>query len=94
MCSDLEISADRIRELERQLKAEQNNSEREMKEANDREDTMLQDERLLVERLLSLAHVVGDNFSELRYGSQTIFVFLFPCLLTGVLVRPCRSLWC
>ena len=44
--SDLETSADRVHELEWQLKAQQADSERKVKEAKDHEDTLLQDERL------------------------------------------------
>ena len=53
-------------ELEKELKAQHEDSKRKLKEAKDREDVTRQGEKVQVERLLTLAHVVGGNASLCR----------------------------
>ena len=52
-----------MRELEKELKAQHDDSGRKLKEAKDHENATRQGERVQVERLLTLAHVVGGNAS-------------------------------
>ena len=52
---DHEAAVERLKELE----AERDQAQRKLKEAEDRENATRQSERVQVERLLGLAHVVG-----------------------------------
>ncbi|KAM0894989.1 hypothetical protein ACQ4PT_024141 [Festuca glaucescens] len=56
--SDHEAVAQRVKEIER----ERDQAQRKLKEAEDRENATRQSDRVQVERLLGLAHVVGDAF--------------------------------
>ncbi|KAM0894988.1 hypothetical protein ACQ4PT_024141 [Festuca glaucescens] len=55
---DHEAVAQRVKEIER----ERDQAQRKLKEAEDRENATRQSDRVQVERLLGLAHVVGDAF--------------------------------
>ena len=66
---DQEATSKRVGELEHKLKSQQDDAVQKLKEARGHEDALIQDEKLQVEHLLALAHVVGGNlFVSLTFG--------------------------
>ena len=79
-----------MRELEKDLKAQRDQAERKLKEAEDRENTTRQSERVQVECLLALAHVVGGNVPSEFLVEIFVFTIQSNWYLGPLL---CRCFW-